>query len=117
MLLELFGGTKSVGKVAETMGYEVRSLDFKKSDINCDILTWDYTSYEPQYFDVIWASPPGIEYSCAKTIGIRHIDKAHKIVQRTLEILEYLKPKHWMIEDPQTGLLNKTSIHAKFTIQ
>ena len=29
-LLELFSGTKSVGKVAEQLGYEVISLDLKK---------------------------------------------------------------------------------------
>ena len=28
-LLELFSGTKSVGKVAEQLGYEVTSLDLK----------------------------------------------------------------------------------------
>ena len=72
-------------------------------------MNWDYTTYEPQYVDVIWASPPCIEYSCAKTIGIRHIDKANQIVKKTLEIIAYLKPKHWMIENPQTGLL-KTQV-------
>ena len=56
-LLELFSGTKSVGKVAEQLGYEVTSLDLKNADINTDILKWDYTIYEPQHFDVIWASP------------------------------------------------------------
>ena len=57
-LLELFSGTKSVGKVAEQLGYEVTSLDLKNADINCNILDWDYTIYEPGNFDVIWASPP-----------------------------------------------------------
>ena len=56
-LLELFSGTKSVGKVAETLGYEVTSLDLKNADINTDILNWDYKTYEPKHFDVIWASP------------------------------------------------------------
>ena len=46
-LLELFSGTKSVGKVAEQLGYEVTSLDLKHADINTDILNWDYTTYEP----------------------------------------------------------------------
>ena len=36
-LLELFSGTKSVGKVAEQLGYEVTSLDLKNADINTDI--------------------------------------------------------------------------------
>ena len=29
ILLELFSGTKSVGKVAETLGFDVVSLDLK----------------------------------------------------------------------------------------
>ena len=37
-VLELFSGTKSVGKVAEQLGYEVTSLDLKNADINTDIL-------------------------------------------------------------------------------
>ena len=31
--LELVGGTKSVGKVAEELGYEVKSFDLKNADI------------------------------------------------------------------------------------
>ena len=49
-LLELFSGTKSVGKVAEQLGYEVTSLDRKNADINCDIMNWNYTVYESRYF-------------------------------------------------------------------
>ena len=106
-LLELFSGTKSVGKVAEQYGYEVVSLDLKNADINCNILEWDYKAYEPGYFKVIWASPPCTEYSTAKTTGTRKIDEANKIVMKTLDIIEYLNPQYWIIENPQTGLLKK----------
>ena len=104
-LLELFSGTKSVGKVAEQLGYEVVSLDLKDADINCDILDWDYTIYPVGHFDVIWASPPCTEYSVAKTVGIRKIDTANQIVLKSLEIIEYLNPTHFILENPQTGLL------------
>ena len=104
-LLELFSGTKSVGKVAEQLGYEVTSLDLKNADINTDILKWDYTIYEPKHFDVIWASPPCTEYSRALTTRTRNIFSANLIVLKTLEIIEYLNPNYYIIENPQTGLL------------
>ena len=106
-LLELFSGTKSVGKVAEQLGYEVVSLDLKNADINCNIIDWDYTTYPVGYFDLIWASPPCTEYSKAKTVGVRNLELANEIVNRTIEIINYLKPMYYMIENPQTGLLKE----------
>ena len=47
-LLELFSGTKSVGEVAETLGYDVTSLDLKNADINTDISNWNYKIYDPK---------------------------------------------------------------------
>ena len=104
-LLELFSGTGSVGNVAKRFGYEVVSLDLKGADINTNILNWDFKEYHIGYFDVIWASPPCTEYSVAKTVGERKIEEANEIVLMTLEIIEYLDPKHFIIENPQTGLL------------
>jgi site-specific DNA-cytosine methylase len=104
-ILELFSGTKSVGKVAEELGFDVVSLDLRNADINCDILHWDYTIFPPGTFDVIWASPPCTEYSRAKTVGVRNIEHANQIVLKTLEIISYLNPTYWVIENPQTGLL------------
>ena len=105
-LLELFSGTGSVGDVAKQLGYEVISLDRDmKATIQIDIMDWDPTVYPPKYFDVIWASPPCTEYSRAKTTGIRDIEGANEIVQKTLDVLEYFEPKFWILENPQTGLL------------
>ena len=104
-LLELFSGTGSVGKVAKLLGYDVVSVDLKNADINTDILTWNYEQYEVGHFDVIHASPPCTEYSMAKTVGERDLETANEIVLKTLEIIEYLNPKYYIIENPQTGLL------------
>ena len=106
-LLELFSGTKSDGKVAETLGFDVVSLDLKHADIECDILNWDYTTYEPKHVDVIWASCPCTEYSRALTTRPRKIDEANQIVLKALEIIEYLNPTYFVLENPQTSLLKE----------
>jgi hypothetical protein len=107
-LLELFSGTQSVGKVARELGFEVVCLDRDmEADIKCDIMDWDYHVYEPGFFDVIWASPPCTEYSIAKTCGVRNIELANFIVQRTLDIMIYFHPTFFIIENPQTGLLKE----------
>lgn len=106
-LLELFSGSGSVGKVADRLGYSVVSLDLKDVKIMTDILECDYRKLEKDEFQVTWASPPCIEYSIAKTTGVRKIDEANEIVLKTLEIIDYFKPKYWFIENPQTGLLKK----------
>ena len=100
-LLELFSGTKSVGKVAETFGFDVTSLDLKNADINTNILNWDFKTYEPKHFDVIWASPPCTEFSKAMTRRPRNINSANQIVLKTLDIIEYLNPTYFIIENPK----------------
>jgi site-specific DNA-cytosine methylase len=66
-LLELFAGSRSVGKVAEKMGFEVWSCDISKfegiNDVS-DILKFDYDKV-PFIPDVIWASPPCESWSIA----------------------------------------------------
>ena len=113
-ILELFSGTKSVGKVALEMGHSVVSLDLKNADINCNILEWDYTCFPVGTYDFIWASPPCTEYSIAKTTGVRKIEEANKIVKKTIEIIEYFKPTWWVIENPQTGYLKKQEFMKDF---
>ncbi len=107
-VLELFSGTGSVGNVCRARGMDVVSLDRDMpADIRCDILDWDFRSYEPKSFDFIWASPPCTEYSIAKTTGVRDIEQANRVSQRTIEIIRYLDPKYWVIENPQTGKLKE----------
>jgi hypothetical protein len=107
-LLELFSGTGSIGTVFKEYGWEVVSLDRDMpADISTDIMDWDYkgSPYPPKHFDVIWASPPCTEYSRSKTAGVRKLDQANAVVERTLEILNHFQPTIYFIENPQTGLL------------
>ena len=120
-LLELFCGTKSVGKIFEEAGYEVVSLDYNPSfdaTHTCDILTWNYTTYAPDYFDVIWASPDCTTWSLAtggkyrlksSIYGLNNErqDKAtigNNMVLKVIEILKYFQPNSWFIENPR-GLM------------
>ena len=109
-LLELFSGTGSVRKAVGEQFEDVVSLDilakFQPTEC-CNILTWDYTKYPPGYFTHIWASPPCTEYSRLKhNTGMpTNVLEADRIVQRTLEIIDYYEPEKWFLENPQTGLL------------
>ena len=59
----------------------------------------------------IWASPPCTEYSRAKTVGIRELDEADKIVKRTWEITQYFRPPlGYVIENTQTEFLKDREV-------
>ena len=109
-LLELFSGTGSVGKAFASAGWEVTSLDLDpktEATIHEDILTWDYSTYPPGYFDAIWASPCCTHYSCARRGAKtpRNLALADSLVLRSREVIDYFNPHSWFIENPQTGLL------------
>ena len=103
----MFCGTKSVSRAFEAIGAETLTLDNVSTfqpDIRCDILDWDYTQYGP--FDIILASPPCTQYSIARSKAKtpRDLDYADSLVERTLEIIRYLQPLAWFIENPASGL-------------
>jgi hypothetical protein len=118
-LLDLFSGTHSVASVARDLGYEVVTLDLAGSDINIDILLWDYTVYAPGHWDVIWASPPCNTFSVAKQSNIGRFGVTQEsieadvqnvglpLVRKTEEIINYFQPSKWFIENPQSGKLKQ----------
>ena len=66
-ILELFAGSKSVGKVADGLLFESYSSDIEQFggiDYVADILDFDVTKI-PFKPDVIWASPPCTAFSVA----------------------------------------------------
>lgn len=107
--LDLFSGTGSVGAQLSKWGFQVKSLDKDpkcKADICLDILSWDYKRAHPTgWFQVICASVPCEEYSSAKTVQARNLDKADLLVRKVLEIVDYFRPHLWWIENPRNGLL------------
>lgn len=120
-VLDLFSGTGSVSKECEKRGYDVISLDRDlPAMIKHDIMTWDYKSAFPiGYFDLITASPVCCFWSSLRASNIgrfgitketiqRDIDEKGKpMVDKTIEIIEYFKPKYWWIENPQTGRMKE----------
>lgn len=116
-VLELFAGTKSIGKAAKELGYEVFSTDIEEkfnTDYTVDLLEFDINKV-PWKPDIIWASPPCTSFSIA---GVRcHWTKeqepktetaiiGHKLIEKTLELIDYFKPKYWYMENPR-GMLRK----------
>ena len=113
-VLTLFSGTHSVGKALELFpGSEEITLDLHQpADIQEDVLTWDYTVFAPHSFDIIWASPECTMYSRArvKAKTPRDLDHADAMVNKTLQIIDYLRPKVWFIENPESGLLKSRNM-------
>lgn len=126
-VLELFSGTGSVGKCCNALGWESVSVDLLlPADHKVDIMKFDYKQYPKDYFDIVWASPPCTNYSHLKKCwygrklkdGIiytkeqNEIDQneADTLVLKSLEIIDYFKPKLWFLENPQTGNLKNREI-------
>ena len=125
LLLELFCGTKSVGKVFEEKGFKVISLDNRKKTnptFCADILDWDGYKNIEMPIDFIWASPPCTTFSIASGGKHRTIKNMEgftedakigiKILQKTLEIIKYFEDKNpklkWAFENPR-GLMRHTT--------
>tara|TARA_R110002096_G_scaffold28836_2_gene87289 strand:+ start:417 stop:1055 length:639 start_codon:yes stop_codon:yes gene_type:complete len=116
-VLELFAGSRSFSKVAEQMGMQTFTTDYKDfSNINyvCNILEFNVNKV-PFKPDIIWASPPCTTFSIAscyhhwnkdRTPKTKECVKGIEIVKKTLDIINYLKPKYFYIENPR-GLLRK----------
>ena len=117
-LLELFAGTGSVGRAFRDQGWEVIGLDINPGhEIKCDIMLWDPATYPRDHFDCIHASPPCTEYSIAKTVGARDLEKADAIVSKTLDIISYYDAPLFIIENPNTGLLKSRPCFAGMGVQ
>ena len=114
-VLELFAGSRSIGKVADELGYEVFSVDinnFEGIDLVKDIefLTKKDIPFIP---DVIWASPPCTTYSIAaishhRDMGKPKTDfasKSDRLVLNTLKLIKEYNCKYF-IENPR-GYLRK----------
>jgi hypothetical protein len=114
--LVLFKGTGSIDRALERCGFTVDSLDVDPScnaTWTADVLEWEeWRTMAPGRYDFVWASPPCVQYSRARTTAKtpRNLELADGIVGRTLEIIKELAPRAWLLENPQTGLLKTRKV-------
>ena len=124
-VLELFAGSRSIGKVADRLAFDVYSSDIEQFggiDYVTDIMDFDPTKI-PFVPDIIWASCPCTAFSVAAIgknwtkVGDDYLPKnpraefGLKLVQKTLQIIEHFNPTYFFIENPR-GMLRKMPIMA-----
>ena len=123
-VLELFAGTRSIGKAFEARGHEVFSIDWDKDfesiDLYADIgtITSDEILQKFGKPDVIWCSPDCTTFSVA---GISHHRRKNeetgslepisdyakfcdKVDQHVLQLIKELNPTFYFIENPRGGM-------------
>lgn len=122
-ILELFAGTRSIGKAFEELGHEVFSIEWDKKHNNIDwyedIEKVTATEIIKRFGkpDVIWASPDCSSYSIAAISHHRKQDadgnlspysdyakKCDAVNQHVLRLIMALSPKYYFIENPRGGM-------------
>lgn len=123
-VLELFAGTRSIGKAFEARGHEVFSVERNREFANIDWyedigkITADDIISRFGHPDVIWASPDCTSYSVAAISKHRRKNKINgsldpisdyakfcdKVNEHVIELIKELKPKYWFIENPRGGM-------------
>lgn len=123
-VLELFAGTRSIGKAFEEHGHEVFSVewnkDFENIDLYADIgqITAKDILEKFGHPDVIWASPDCTSYSVSAISRHRRKNKVtgsldpvsdyakfcDAVNKHVVELIKELNPKYWFIENPRGGM-------------
>ena len=130
-VLELFAGTRSIGKAFEEKGHEVFSVEWDKSFENIDLYKNIYELSVKEILDkfgkpdVIWASPDCSSYSIAAISHHRKREEngnlapvseyakfCDRVNQHTLNLIMTLSPKYWFIENPRGGMRKMDFMHG-----
>ena len=125
-VLELFAGTRSIGRAFEEKGHEVYSVEWDKQHPDIDWYV-DISKITAEDIlerfgrpDIIWASPDCTTYSIAAISHHRiktdddRLPKSEKAKladytnKNVLKLIEELKPKYYFIENPR-GAMRKMS--------
>ena len=122
-VLELFAGTRSIGKAFELRGHNVFSVEWDKRfegiDLYADILSVTASQILELFGkpDVIWASPDCTTYSVAAISKHRRKDRDGNLTPiseyakfcdavntHLVNLIKELNPTYWFIENPVGGL-------------
>ena len=122
-VLELFAGTRSIGKAFEERGHDVYSVEWDKQfrdiDLYEDVLKIKANDIIEKFGmpDVIWASPDCTTYSIAAISHHRKQDDNGNLIpvseyakfcdrvnQHVLCLMLALSPRYWFIENPRGGM-------------
>lgn len=123
-VLELFAGTRSIGKAFEKRRHEVFSVEWDKDFENIDLykdigqLTAQEILEKFGHPDVIWASPDCSSYSIAAISKHRkknpetgsldavsdYAKFCDKVNKHVIELIKELNPKVYFIENPRAGM-------------
>ena len=127
-ILELFAGTRSIGKAFESRGHEVFSVEWNKDFENIDLykdiseLTANEVLDKFGKPDVIWMSPDCTTFSIAAISHHRRKNEqtgnldpvsdyakfCDRVDQHCMDLIRELKPKYWFIENPRGGMRKMT---------
>ena len=127
-VLELFAGTRSIGKAFEARGHEVYSIEWDKKFENISLyedianVTAEQIIRDFGHPDVIWASPDCTTFSVAaishhrrKNPETGNLDPisdyakfCDKVDQHVLDLIRELNPTYYFIENPRGGLRKMT---------
>lgn len=130
-VVEMFAGTRSIGKAFEAKGHKVFSIEWSKEFENIDLCKDIYEVTAEEIIekfgkpDVIWASPDCTSYSIAAISHHRKRDEngnlspvsdyakfCDRVNQHVLNLIMTLSPKYWFIENPRGGMRKMDFMHG-----
>lgn len=121
-VLELFAGTRSIGKAFESRNHDVFSVDYDKVHENINLyadigeLTAQDIIEQFGQPDIIWASPDCTTYSIAAISHHRikeentlapksdYAKTSDRVNKNMLQLIHDLNPKYFFIENPRGGM-------------